>query len=469
MTDLAIAALPHLIADPDVKATYGVDRTIGASAPTTYEVVRAGSVADVVEVLRYAAAHDVPVVPQGARTCLTGAASAVEGGIVLNTEGLNAIEEIDEIESIAVVGPGVVTADLRRAAAERHLFYPPDPGSVDSCTIGGNVAMNAGGLCCVKYGVTADYVGGLEVVLPGGEILRTGRRTAKGVTGYDLTGVFVGSEGTLGVVTKVIAKLLPKPETALTALATFDSLAAASEAIVALRLASSRPSLMEFLDEPSITAIQALADFGYPAGCAAALLVQSDRTGFAAADVAEYARIMERVGATDVAVADDEQESEMLLAGRRSLNAAQEAVGPHLLEDMCVPVKHLPDLVRTGQTIGAAHGLPIMMAGHAGDGNLHPAIFFDPHDADQTTEAWRAFDELVEAALALGGTLAGEHGVGSLKAPWLRREIGDLSYGLQRQLKAVFDPRGLMNPGRVFSDRVPGGPSASERVHEKGS
>ena len=171
----------------------------------------------------------------------------------------------------------------------------------------------------------------------------------------------------------------------------------------------------------------------------------------------------------DVAVADDEQESEMLLAGRRSLNAAQEAVGPHLLEDMCVPVKHLPDRVRTGQTIGAAHVLPIMMAGHAGDGNLHPAIFFDPHDADQTTEAWRAFDELVEAALALGGTLAGEHGVGSLKAPWLRREIGDLSYGLQRQLKAVFDPRGLMNPGRVFSDRVPGGPSASERVHEKGS
>lgn len=459
MTDLAVA-LPHAVTDPDVKATYGVDQTFGSTAPATYEVVRATSVADVVEVMRYAAAHDVPIVPQGARTCLTGAASAVPGGIVLNTERLNTIEEIDEIESIAVVGPGVVTGDLRRATAEKNLFYPPDPGSVDSCTIGGNVAMNAGGLCCVKYGVTADYVRGLEVVLPSGEILRTGRRTAKGVTGFDLTGLFVGSEGTLGVVTKVIAKLLPKPETALTALATFDSLTAASEAIVALRLASSRPSLMEFLDQPSIVSIQALADFGFPEGCAAALLVQSDRTGFAAADVAEYARIMEAVGATEIAIADDEQESEMLLAGRRSLNAAQEAVGPHLLEDMCVPVKHLPDLVRTGQAIGADHGLQIMMAGHAGDGNLHPAIFFDPRDPDQTAHAWQAFDELVTAALALGGTLAGEHGVGALKAPWLRREIGDLSYGLQQQVKAVFDPKGLMNPGRVFTDRVHGGPAA---------
>ena len=182
---------------------------------------------------------------------------------MLNTEKPSTIEQIDEIESIAVVGPGTVTGDLRRAVAEKGLFYPPDPGSVDSCTLGGNVAMNAGGLCCVKYGVTADYIRGLEVVLPGGEILSTGRRTAKGVTGFDLTGLFVGSEGTLGVVTKVITKLLPKPESALTALATFDSLDAASQAIVALRLASSRPSLMEFLDGPSIAAIQALGDFGF--------------------------------------------------------------------------------------------------------------------------------------------------------------------------------------------------------------
>ena len=457
----AAPTLPHPITDPDVKASYAVDSSFGATAPSSYEVVRATNVQDVVEVMRYADAHGVPVVPQGARTCLTGAARAVEGGIVLNTEKLDAIEEIDDIESIAVVGPGIVTGELRRAAAEKGLFYPPDPGSVDSCTIGGNVAMNAGGLCCVKYGVTEDYIRGLEVVLPDGRLLRTGRRTAKGVTGYDLTGLFVGSEGTLGVVTKVIAKLVPKPETALTALATFDSLEAASQAIVALRRVAARPSLMEFLDGPSIACIQALADFGFPQDCATALLVQSDRTGYAAADVADYAGVMEKTGATDIAIAEDEQESEMLLAGRRSLNAAQEAYGPHLLEDMCVPVKHLPELVRRGQAIGADHGLQVMMAGHAGDGNLHPAIFFDPRDADQSGRAWQAFDALVEAALGLGGTLAGEHGVGALKAPWLRREIGDLSYGLQQQLKAVFDPKGIMNPGRVFSDAPKPGAAAS--------
>lgn len=452
MTDTAVPALPHLITDPTVKAAYGVDATFGSRPPSHFDVVLATSVQDVVDVMRYADAHGVPVVPQGARTALTAAASAVEGCIVLNTEQLDTIEEVDDVEGIAVVGPGVITGDLRRAAAERNMFYPPDPGSVDTCTIGGNVAMNAGGMCCVKYGVTADYVRGLEVVLPDGELLRTGRRTAKGVTGLDLTGLFVGSEGTLGVVTKVVTKLVPKPEPALTTLATFDSLEAASQAIVALRRSGSRPSMLEFLDGPSIGTIQALADFGFPAGCAAALLVQSDRPGYASADVAEYSRIMREHGAIGTEVAVDPQESDRLLAGRRSLNTAQVAYGPHLVEDMCVPVRHLPDLVRAGEAIGARHGLQIMFAGHGGDGNLHPAIFFDPADPAQTEQAWLAFDDLIEAALALGGTLAGEHGVGSLKAPWLRREIGDLSYGLQQQLKSVFDPKGIMNPGRVYQD-----------------
>lgn len=259
-----VADLPGRLTDPDVMATYAVDATIGATVPSDFEVVRATCVEDVVEVMRFAAARGMPVVPQGARTALTGAACAVEGGIVLNTEKLATIHEIDPVEGIAVMGPGVVTGDLRRVLAESGLFYPPDPGSLDSCTIGGNVAMNAGGMCCVKYGVTEHYVRGLEVVLPGGELLRTGRRTAKGVTGYDLTGLFVGSEGTLGVVTKVVTRVVPLPDPALTALATFDSLAAASEAIVALRMLRHTPSLLEFLDEPSIVAIQALGDFGFP-------------------------------------------------------------------------------------------------------------------------------------------------------------------------------------------------------------
>lgn len=447
--------VPGLLTDPEVKATYAVDATIGAVVPGGFEVVRAASVAEVVEVMRYADAHGVPVVPQGARTALTGAACAVEGGIVLNTEKLDAIEEIDPVQHIAVMGPGVVTGHLRRSLLERGLFYPPDPGSVDSCTIGGNVAMNAGGMCCVKYGVTADYVRGLEVVLPGGEILRTGRRTAKGVTGYDLTGLMVGSEGTLGVITKVITKVVAAPDPALTALATFDSLQAASEAIVALHGLRATPSLLEFLDAPSIAAIQALADFGFPEGCEAALLVQSDRVGHVAEDVALYAATMEACGATDIAVADDEAEAELLLAGRRSLNPALEAKGPNLIEDMCVPIARLADLVTGGRRVGDELGLEITMSGHGGDGNLHPSIFFDPTDADSTARAWQAFDALVELTLSLGGTIAGEHGLGWLKAPWLRREIGDLSSGLQRQVKAVFDPKGLMNPGRVFTDRTP--------------
>ncbi|WP_116113671.1 FAD-binding oxidoreductase [Austwickia chelonae] len=453
MIATSLTALSGYVADPVRRAGYGVDDSFGAIAPTDFDVVCATKVQEVVDAVRYADAHRLAIVPQGARTALTDASSAVEGCLVLNTEGLDTIEEIDEVEGIAVVGAGVITGRLRQAASEKGLFYPPDPGSVDRCTLGGNIAMNAGGMCCVKYGVTADYVRGLEVVLPDGQILRTGRRTAKGVTGLDMTGLFVGSEGTLGVVTKVVTKLVPAPEPALTVLATFDSLSAASTAIVALRLAASRPSMLEFLDGPSISTIQALQDFGFPQGCAAALLVQSDRPGHAADDVAEYARILQRNGATSIEAAADSHESDRLLAGRRSLNTAQVAHGSHLIEDMCVPVRRLPDLVLAGEQISERHGLQIMMAGHGGDGNLHPAIFFDPSDPEQSNQAWLAFDDLIESALALGGTLAGEHGVGALKAPWLRREVGDLSYGLQQQLKAVFDPKGIMNPGRVYSDR----------------
>ena len=215
------------VADPDVKATYAVDESVGATAPEHFEVVRARDLADVVEVMRWADATRTPVVPQGARSSLTGASVAIEGGVVLNTEALNAITTLDRLEGLAVVGPGVVNLDLKQAAAAEGLFYPPDPASSAFCTIGGNVATNAGGLCCVKYGVTAHYIRALQVVLPGGEVMRTGHRTAKGVAGLDLTGLFVGSEGTLGVITEVTTRLVPAPDPALTVLATFDSLEAA--------------------------------------------------------------------------------------------------------------------------------------------------------------------------------------------------------------------------------------------------
>jgi glycolate oxidase len=437
------------VSDADVALTYGVDASPGSVAPEQFTVVRARDRADVVEVLAYAAAHRVSVVAQGGRTATTGAAIAIGGGIVLNVEAINHVE-IDPVERIAVVGPGVVNADLKSRVSAYGLAYPPDPASSDSCTIGGNIATNAGGLSCVKYGVTADYVRGLEVVLPGGEVMRTGRRTAKGVTGYDLTGLFVGSEGTLGVVTEAILRLIPAPDPALTVLAVFDTLEATMAGAAALREQRHTPCLVELLDGPSIAAIQAYGDYGFPADAGGLLLVQSDRIGHAHEDVQAYAEALSAAGATDVAVADDAAEADLLLQGRRVLNPALDARGPRLIEDVCVPVARLGDLVRAVHEIAARHGLGATCSGHAGDGNLHPSFFYDNTDPAQVGGAQAAFGELVEAAWSLGGTLTGEHGVGILKAPWLEGELGAAEVARQRALKALFDPNGIMNPGRVF-------------------
>jgi len=450
VTEDLTALLPgRVVPDPEVARTYGVDHSPGAVAPAEFTVVRARDRGDVVEVLQYAAAHRVPVVPQGARTATTGSAVAVQGSIVLNTEAIAHVE-IDPVERIAVVGPGVVNAALKSQLTAYSLAYPPDPASSDSCTIGGNIATNAGGLCCVKYGVTADYVRGLEVVLPGGEVIRTGRRTAKGVTGYDLTGLFVGSEGTLGVVTEAVLRLIPAPDPALTVLAVFDTLEATMAGVAALREQRHTPSLVELLDGPSIAAIQDYGDYGFPAGAGGLLLVQSDRVGHAHEDVLQYAEALGAAGASDVAVADDEVEADLLLQGRRVLNPALEARGSRLIEDVCVPVGRLGDLMRRVHEIAHRHGLEAVCSGHAGDGNLHPCFFFDADDPAQVAAAQAAFGETVEAAWALGGTLTGEHGVGTLKAPWLEGELGAAEVARQRAVKALFDPLGIMNPGRVF-------------------
>jgi glycolate oxidase len=450
VTTISDGLTVRTVADPDIKATYAVDQSVGAQAPDHFEVVRARDLADVVEVMRWAHETRTPVVPQGARSCLTGGSVAVEDGVVLNVEAMDTVSTIDPLEGLAVVGPGILNKALKDAAAAQGLFYPPDPASSAFCTIGGNVATNAGGLCCVKYGVTANYVQALQVVLPGGEVVRTGHRTAKGVAGLDLTGLFVGSEGTLGVVTEVTTRLIPAPDPALTALATFDSLEAASRAIVALRRERHRPNLVELLDRGAIGAIQALADYGFPDDCAAVILVQSDRPDHTSEDVQRYAALLTDAGAVDVATADDPDEADLLLAGRRALSPALEAKGPRYLEDVCVPVGRLTELIERGQAIAARRGLEVVMAGHAGDGNLHPSIFFDPTVEGSQATAKAAFTEVVEAALEMGGTITGEHGVGTLKAPWLPMELGEAEIARQRGIKALFDPRGILNPGRVY-------------------
>jgi glycolate oxidase len=439
----------RVVSDPQIAAGFAVDASPQAEAlpGDRFTVVRARSRDDVATTLRYAAQHRVPVVPQGARTATTGAAEALAGGIVLSTAAMTDLL-VDPVERIAVVGPGVVNADLKLAAAEHGLAYPPDPASASMCTIGGNVATNAGGLCCVKYGVTADYVRGLEVVLPGGEVLRTGRRTAKGVAGYDLTGLFVGSEGTLGVVTEAVLRLVPLGDPALTVLAVFPTLERTVAGVAALREQRHTPSLVELLDGPSVAAVQAYGDYGYPADAAGVLLVQSDRPGHAAEDVQGYAVALAAAGATEVAVAEDRAEADLLLEGRRVLNPALDRRGDRIIEDVCVPVGRLGELVAAVHRIGERHGIKTTCAGHAGDGNLHPSLFYDRDDPASRAAAERAFDDVVRAAWELGGTLTGEHGVGALKVPWLAEELGPAEVGRQRAVKALFDPLGIMNPGR---------------------
>ena len=323
--------------DPDVRRSYALDATVAlAPPPDDFAVVRARDVGDVVAVLEQRRRPAPPSCPRARARRDRAGAVASEGCIVLNVEALDAIHEVNPLEGYAVVGPGVVNAALKRAAAEAGLFYGPDPASWETCTIGGNVATNAGGLCCVKSGVTADWVKALEVVLPGGEVMRTGHRTAKGVAGYDLTGLFVGSEGTLGVVTEAVVRLAPAPDPALTALAVFDSLDAAVAGIVALRLDPHRPCLLEIIDRTSVRAIQAFGDFGFPDDCAAVLLVQSDRPATSPTTSGRYAALLESAGATDVAVADDAQESEACSRVARVMSTAFEAMGARLAEDVCV-------------------------------------------------------------------------------------------------------------------------------------
>jgi len=439
------------VADADVRRSYALDATAAlAPPPDDFTVVRARDLDDVVAVLEHAQATGTPVVPQGARTSRSGGAIASPGCIVLNVEALDSIHEVNALEGYAVVGPGVVNADLKRAAASAGLFYGPDPASWETCTIGGNIATNAGGLCCVKYGVTSDWVKALQVVLPGGEVMHTGHRTAKGVAGYDLTGLFVGSEGTLGVVTEAVVRLEPAPDPALTALAVFDSLDAAIAGIVALRSDPHRPCLLEVIDRTSVRAIQSFGDYGFPDDCAAVLLVQSDRPGHVSEDVSRYAALLESAGATEVAVADDAQESDALLAGRRVMSTAFEAMGGRLAEDVCVPIGRLGEFVRGIEAIAARRSVLIPVSGHAGDGNLHPSIVYAHGDPDSLARAWEAFDDLIRLGLSLGGTITGEHGVGSVKVPWLGLELGEAELERQRRLRRVFDPLGIMNPGKVF-------------------
>jgi glycolate oxidase len=454
VVEALLAGLPAdlVVTDPDRLESYRYDRAMfcPAGVPTAVLLVR--ETAQVQAALRVASAFGVPVVPQGARSGLSGAANAIDGCIVISTEQMNRVLEVDVANRLVVTQPGVFNADLSRAVADHGLFYPPDPSSWEFCSIGGNLATNSGGLCCVKYGVTADYVLGLEVVLASGEVLRTGRRTVKGVAGYDLNRLFVGSEGTLGVITEATLALRPAAQRPHTMAALFSSTGAAAQAVAAIIAAGHVPSLLELMDRASVRAAASYLHTELPADCAALLLAQSDTGGTSGqAEVAAMAKLSAASGAIDVLQADDPAEAELLLAARRCVLLAFEAMGTTMIDDVCVPRTRLAELMTGVERIAAECGLVIGLLGHAGDGNMHPTVVFDGSDPEQARLAELSFGAVMQLGLDLGGTITGEHGVGMLKREWLAKEIGPLALELHRALKRAVDPAGILNPGKVFA------------------
>jgi glycolate oxidase len=370
---------------------------------------------------------------------------------MLSLARMNRILEVDAADQLVVVQPGVITADVDRAAAEVGLMYPPDPSSVETCTIGGNLATNAGGLRCVKYGVTRDAVLGLEVVLADGRVIRTGRRTVKGVAGYDLTALLVGSEGTLGVITGATLRLRPRPPVPpVTVVASFGSLRAAGQAVADVVQAGLTPSLLELLDRTTLHAIERWKGMGLDADTEAMLVAQADGVG-AADCAAGLVAAFEAAGAEFVAESSDAAEAAALLEVRRLAYPAVERLGRCLVEDVGVPRSRLPEMIERIERAGSEHDVLIATVAHAGDGNLHPTFVFDPRPDGSVPDAvWAAADDVFRAALDLGGTLTGEHGVGALKRRWLGLELGDDVMALHRGIKQVFDPGGILNPGKGF-------------------
>jgi glycolate oxidase len=431
-----------LVTDPAIVDGYRFDRARTVVPGQPLCLVRAADRADVQATLRVASRFGVPVVPRGAGTGLSGGATAIDGAITLSTERMRSIT-VDAASLTVTVGPGLLNAEVKTAAREHGLWYPPDPSSFEICSIGGNLATNAGGLCCVKYGVTTDYVLALEVVLADGRAVHLGGRTIKDVAGYDLKRLFVGSEGTLGVITEAVLRLRPLPPTPATVVATFDDVVDAGHAVTAV-MARLRPAALELMDRASVAAVEAVKPMGLDA-VGALLLGQSD-TGLAEAEA--MAEAFTAAGATYVATTEDLDEGELLMGARRMAIPCVERLGSVLIEDVGVPIPRIPDLIAAVERIAAEHRTLVPVIGHAGDGNFHPLVTFDASDADATRRAEAAFDDIMVAALELGGTITGEHGIGTLKAKHLASQVGDDVLDLTRRVKAALDPGGILNPGK---------------------
>ncbi len=446
-----LAALPDdaVLTDRDTMAPYRQDWANATVAGWPRAVVRARSTDDVQAVVRWAAAQRVPIVPRGAGSGLSGGSAAVDGCIVLSTERMREIT-IDPVARVAITQPGLLNVEVKQAAAQHGLWYPPDPSSFEMCSIGGNAATNAGGLCCVKYGVTTDYVLGMQVVLADGTAVRLGGPRLKDVAGLSLTKLFVGSEGTLGVITELTLRLIPAPPPASTMVAVFQSIEQAADAVLAIT-AQLRPSMAELMDRTSINAVEDYTSMGLDRTAEALLICRSDAPGEAAA---HEIRLMERAaldsGASEVFCTDDPGEGDAFAAARRAAFPALERLGNLLLEDVGVALPKLPALVRGIEKIAVEQEITIALVAHAGDGNTHPLIVYNGADPAATARAYAAFGQVMDLALDLGGTITGEHGVGKSKKAWLPAYLGDDVMALTRRIKDALDPDGILNPGAIL-------------------
>src|SRR5580692_9320054 len=444
----------RLVVDPDVLAAMSHDDAEWAPTGQASVGVRARSEAEVQHVVRVCAELGAPVVPRGAGTGLSGGANAVGGCVILDLSAMNQILEIDPDNLVAVVQPGVINNDLKAAVAEHGLWYPPYPASAEWSTIGGNVSTNAGGLCCLKYGVTRDWVLGLRAVVGGpvsyGEAVRLGRRTTKGVAGLDLVSLFVGAEGTLGVVTEVTLRLRPAlAATPRTVVAAFGDLVSSGRAVAQITRRGLTPAVLELLDRSCLEAVENWKHLGIDADANAMLLARVDTPGESgAAEAAAIAATMTDTGALWVEQSTDDAEAEALFEARRLAYPAFERLGPVLTEDVCVPRSAVPAMLEQVAKIGARHGVQIATIAHAGDGNLHPLIITPAGDDAARAAAQAAFDELLAEAIAVGGTVTGEHGVGLLKRDGMLRELDPGAVAMQTAVRQALDPKGIFNPGK---------------------
>lgn len=445
-----------LTTDPDVIAAHSRDEALFCPSDGAIALVRATSARDVQEVMRFATEHRIPVVPQGARSGISGGANGSPGAILLNVSRMAEVIAVNEAERTVTVQPGIINQDLKDHLAPFGLSYPPDPGSVGISSIGGNIATNAGGLCCVKYGVTRDYVRSLTVVLADGTLTTLGAQTAKGVAGLDMRQLFVGSEGTLGIVVEATLRLVPRLPEPFTAVATFPDERSGLRTVADFMADGGVPSLLEFLDGSSLTMLNAYGDFGLDGDAGSMLIMQTDLApAESEAMMSKFAEVAESCGALDVAYSDDPADSAALIAARRMIQPAYEKFaaahgGGQLLDDVCLPRAAMPEFTDRITDLRESSGLTISLVAHAGDGNTHPSVFFDASDEAETAKALEVFGEIMRIGLELGGTITGEHGVGYLKRDWLGAELDEGSRRMQLAVKQALDPLGILNPGKMF-------------------